>query len=81
MTATVPPWTFADVTGVPMAAAPWRTVKVTEPFSTVTNGLVTVADRETGCAALLNVAAAAVAAAVVTAEVTTRVWVASPLVR
>ena len=67
------------MTGVPIVVPPCETVKVTVPALTVPEPLVTVADRVTFCAALLNVTEVFEAAVVVAPEPTVKVWVLSLL--
>ena len=81
MALAAPDATVPEVTAVPMVVPPCDTVKVTVPALTVPAPLVTVADKVTFCAAVLNVAVALAPAVVVGDDPIVRVCVASLLVR
>jgi hypothetical protein len=74
-----PDATVPEVTGVPIVVPPFETVNVTVPALTVPAPLVTLADKVTFCAAVLNVTVAFAPAVVVADALMVRVCVASLL--
>ena len=65
-----PELTIPEVTDVPICVPPFVTVNVTVPELTMPDGLVTVADKVTPCAAVLKTTEALTAAVVVDAGLT-----------